>query len=117
MAGGPEDGETDQRQEHGVEAGDGRRAGNPGVPEDLRDVHRGQRDAGERVADGAAASEGPEPAEERQAHSDNADSHIAALSRRRPGVTPHILRHTAAAWMAMAGVPMAVIARLLGHTD
>ena len=43
--------------------------------------------------------------------------HIAALSRRRPGVTPHILRHTAAAWMAMAGVPMAVIARLLGHTD
>ena len=34
-----------------------------------------------------------------------------------PGVTPHILRHTAAPWMAMAGVAMAVIARLLGHTD
>jgi integrase len=34
-----------------------------------------------------------------------------------PGVTPHILRHTAATWMAMAGVPMIEIARLLGHAD
>jgi integrase len=33
------------------------------------------------------------------------------------GVTPHILRHTAATWMAMAGVPIAEIARLLGHAD
>jgi integrase len=33
------------------------------------------------------------------------------------GVTPHILRHTAATWMAMRGVPIAEIARLLGHSD
>lgn len=34
-----------------------------------------------------------------------------------PGVTPHVLRHTAATWMAMKGVPFAEIARLLGHSD
>ena len=34
-----------------------------------------------------------------------------------PGVTPHVLRHTAATWMAMAGVPMVEIARLLGHRN
>jgi len=34
-----------------------------------------------------------------------------------PGVTPHILRHTAATWMAMKNVPMEQIARLLGHAD
>lgn len=34
-----------------------------------------------------------------------------------PGVTPHILRHTAATWMAIASVPMVEIARLLGHAD
>jgi integrase len=33
------------------------------------------------------------------------------------GVTPHILRHTAATWMAMAGVPMIEIAKVLGHRD
>ena len=33
------------------------------------------------------------------------------------GVTPHILRHSAATWMAMAGVPMEQIGRLLGHRD
>jgi integrase len=33
------------------------------------------------------------------------------------GVTPHILRHTAATWMAMAGVPMFDIARVLGHKE
>lgn len=32
-----------------------------------------------------------------------------------PGVTPHVLRHTAATWMAQAGVPMVQIARFLGH--
>ena len=31
--------------------------------------------------------------------------------------TPHVLRHTAAVWMAEAGVPMAEIAQYLGHTD
>jgi integrase len=34
-----------------------------------------------------------------------------------PGVTPHVLRHTAATWMAMAKVPMDQIGRLLGHRD
>ena len=34
-----------------------------------------------------------------------------------PGVTPHILRHTAATWMAMKGIPMPEIARVLGHRD
>src|SRR5581483_8996813 len=34
-----------------------------------------------------------------------------------PGVTPHILRHTAATWAAMAGIPMDQIARLLGHKN
>lgn len=33
------------------------------------------------------------------------------------GVTPHVLRHTAASWMAEAGVPMAEIAAFLGHSD
>lgn len=34
-----------------------------------------------------------------------------------PGVTPHVLRHTAAVWMAERGVPMPEIAQYLGHTD
>jgi integrase len=33
------------------------------------------------------------------------------------GVTPHVLRHTAATWMAQAGIPIDQIARLLGHAD
>lgn len=33
------------------------------------------------------------------------------------GVTPHVLRHTAASWMAEAGVPMPEIAAYLGHSD
>lgn len=32
-------------------------------------------------------------------------------------VTPHVLRHTAASWMAEAGIPMTEIAAVLGHTD
>ena len=32
-------------------------------------------------------------------------------------VTPHTLRHTAAVWMAEAGVPMSEIAQYLGHAD
>lgn len=34
-----------------------------------------------------------------------------------PEVTPHTLRHTAAVWMAEAGVPMPEIAQYLGHTS
>lgn len=33
------------------------------------------------------------------------------------GVTPHVLRHTAAVWMAEAGVSMDEIAQYLGHTN
>lgn len=32
-------------------------------------------------------------------------------------VSPHVLRHTAASWMAEAGVPLVDIARFLGHTN
>lgn len=32
-------------------------------------------------------------------------------------VSPHVLRHTAAVWMAEAGVPMSEIAQFLGHSD
>lgn len=32
-------------------------------------------------------------------------------------VTPHVLRHTSAVWMAEAGVPMSEIAQYLGHTN
>lgn len=32
-------------------------------------------------------------------------------------VTPHVLRHTAAVWMAEAGRPMAEIAQFLGHSS
>lgn len=33
------------------------------------------------------------------------------------GVSPHVLRHTAACWMAEDGIPMEEIARVLGHSD
>jgi integrase len=33
------------------------------------------------------------------------------------GVTAHVLRHTAAVWMAEAGVPMSEVAQYLGHSD
>jgi integrase len=48
---------------------------------------------------------------------------IAKAFRRNAGAaglqwcTPHVLRHTAAVWMAEAGVPMSQIAQVLGHTD
>lgn len=32
------------------------------------------------------------------------------------GVTPHVLRHTAATWMAIAGIPLQEIARFLGNS-
>ena len=34
-----------------------------------------------------------------------------------PDVTPHVLRHTAAVWMAEAGIPITEIAQYLGHTN
>lgn len=41
----------------------------------------------------------------------------AAARAGLPWVTPHVFRHTAAVWMAEAGVPMPEIAAYLGHTD
>ncbi|WP_162409654.1 tyrosine-type recombinase/integrase [Acuticoccus sediminis] len=41
----------------------------------------------------------------------------AVVRSKVAGVTPHVLRHTAAVWMAEAGVPMAEIAQFLGHED
>lgn len=41
----------------------------------------------------------------------------AARRANLPGVTPHVLRHTAATWMAQADVPMEQIGRFLGHSD
>ena len=41
---------------------------------------------------------------------------VTAAKAGLPDVTPHVLRHTAAVWMAEAGVPMDEIAQYLGHT-
>jgi len=32
-------------------------------------------------------------------------------------VSPHVFRHTAAVWMAEAGIPMSEIAQYLGHSN
>ena len=44
---------------------------------------------------------------------------MAAAARRAnlSGVTPHTLRHTAATWMVIAGVPIEAVARFLGHKN
>ncbi|MHA6687021.1 tyrosine-type recombinase/integrase [Mesorhizobium sp. A556] len=42
----------------------------------------------------------------------------AAVTRAKlPGTVPHDLRHSAAVWMAEAGISMDEIAQFLGHTD
>ena len=38
-------------------------------------------------------------------------------ARIKPAISFHILRHCVGSWLAMRGVPMAVIARQLGHAD
>lgn len=40
----------------------------------------------------------------------------AAVRAKLPGVTPHVLRHTAATWMVQGGVPLEMVARYLGNT-
>lgn len=56
-------------------------------------------------------------------HGDKVERIDQAFRRRcraTPGledVTPHVLRHSAAVWMAEAGVPMAEIAQYLGHSS
>lgn len=44
---------------------------------------------------------------------------VAAAAKKAglEGVSPHVLRHTAAVHMAEAGRPMAEIAQMLGHSD
>ena len=61
MARRAEDREGDERQENRVEAGDDRRSGDPRVAEHLRDVHRGQRQAGPGVAKRARGRIGRRP--------------------------------------------------------
>jgi integrase len=41
----------------------------------------------------------------------------AAVAAGLPWAHPHLIRHTAATWMAEADVPMSQIARYLGHND
>jgi integrase len=41
----------------------------------------------------------------------------AAVRAGIPWITPHVLRHSAASWMAETGVSMDEIAQLLGHSD
>lgn len=41
----------------------------------------------------------------------------AVASAKLVGVTPHVLRHTAATWMEEGGIDTARISRLLGHRD
>lgn len=40
----------------------------------------------------------------------------ATIRAKLPGVTPHVLRHTAATWMAQQGVPLMKIAAYLGNS-
>ncbi len=42
---------------------------------------------------------------------------LACARAKLKGVTPHVLRHTSAVWLAEAGVPMEQIAAYLGHSD
>ena len=58
-----EEGEGDERQKNGVKPGDDRRAGDSGVAEHLRNVHRGERHAGERVAQRLARPDRKDAAE------------------------------------------------------
>jgi len=41
----------------------------------------------------------------------------AVKAAKLKNVTPHTLRHTAASWMAMKGVPMFEISKFMGHSD
>jgi len=41
----------------------------------------------------------------------------AACQRSGVKATPHMMRHSAAVWMAEQGIPMTQIARFLGHSD
>jgi integrase len=69
-----------------------------------------------KVATGAGAAH---VIEYRGRHVQSIDDGFAAACR-RAGImncTPHVIRHTAATHMVMAGVPLAEIARMLGDTE
>jgi integrase len=53
----------------------------------------------------------------RQVGSVKTGTRAAARRAGLPGVTPHVLRHTAATWMAQTGVSMREIAIFLGHAN
>jgi hypothetical protein len=57
MAGGSENRERDQRQQHRVKPGHDRRARDPGIAEHLRDVHRRERHPRDDVAHRPGAAE------------------------------------------------------------
>ena len=42
---------------------------------------------------------------------------IATARAKLPGVTAHVMRHTAATWMVQAGISTAMVARYLGDTE
>ena len=42
---------------------------------------------------------------------------VGAAAKISPAIGFHILRHSYASWLATRGVPLAVIARQLGHAD
>ena len=65
----PKIAKADERQQHGIEAGDDRRACDAGVAEHLRDVHRRERHARQRVARRLTGPERPKAAKDAQTHS------------------------------------------------
>ena len=65
----PKTRERNQRQQHGVESGDDGRAGDAGVAEHLRDVHRRERHARQSIAPSLAGLKRPKAPKEPQPHS------------------------------------------------
>src|SRR5271169_936344 len=59
VARGTENGKCQERQQEGVETGDHGRAGDLGVAECLRDIHRGKLEASQRVFDRPGTGNGP----------------------------------------------------------
>ena len=68
MARGAEDGEGDERQKDRVKAGDDGRAGDAGIAENLRNVHRGEGHAGECVPQPLARLDREKAAENVEPH-------------------------------------------------
>src|SRR5208283_3606614 len=68
MTRGAEQREGDERQQNRVEAGDNGRAGDAGVAENLRNVHRGQRQARESVLQRLARPERKKTAKNVESH-------------------------------------------------